>query len=338
MTARNVIVTCVAALVVAVAVWAGEPVRNLQDLIGIEKGDGGYQMQQRGYTYVRSERAGSNEWTYWRESRSNRCVMVKESDNRYRIIEYVMDFDCQGQGGGDSWDGGHSGGDSWDGSGQGSGGTHERGVTLFRDLNFTGVSETYTNDVPDMRRTRFGDDHATSVSIGRGCTARLYRDLNFQGAYTEVTSDIGDLRGSRVGDDQVTSLQVRCSGRSDWGGGDDRWGSESHGGGGYSNGEDRFDTVCGVIVNGETHRYRCTAVDFFENGRVVKTALHYPDMNLRAVWRSGNEVELHFEGMTPQWARYSRSGDETDIYYENKTYFYISDKNAARREVANFWE
>jgi len=61
-----------------------------------------------------------------------------------------------------------------------------------------------------MRKTRFGDDHATSVSIGCGCTARLYRDLNFQGAYTQVTSDIGDLRSSRVGDDSVTSLRVRC--------------------------------------------------------------------------------------------------------------------------------
>ena len=105
-------------------------------------------------------------------------------------------------------------------------------MTLFRDLNFTGVSETYTNDVPDMRQTRFGDDHATSVSIGRGCTARLYKDLNFQGAYTEVTSDIGDLRGSRVGDDQVTSLQVRCGGGGGWasGGGGDSWNSDRNSG------------------------------------------------------------------------------------------------------------
>ena len=83
-------------------------------------------------------------------------------------------------------------------------------MTLYRDLNFAGLSETYTNDVPDMRKTRFGDDHATSVSIGRGCTARLCRNLDFRGAYTEVTSDIGDLRGSRVGNDSATSLRVRC--------------------------------------------------------------------------------------------------------------------------------
>jgi len=291
----------------------------------VEKGEGGYQMQQRGYTYVRSDTAGGDEWTYWRESRSNRCVMVKESDNRYRIIEYVMDIDCQGQGGGDSWGGGSSG-DSWGGSG----GSHEYGVTLYRDLNFAGVSETYSNDVPDMRQTRFGDDHATSVSIGRGCTARLYRDLNFTGAYTEVTSDIADLRGSRVGDDQVTSLQVRCEGHSDWGGGD-RWGSDSYG----REGEDRFDTVCGVIVDGQTHEYKCAAVDFYDGGRKVKTALHFPDMNMRVVWKSGNNVVLHFEGMNPQNATFSTSEGETDIFFEGKTYFYTSDKGKAEWEVKN---
>jgi len=207
---------------------AQEPVRNLQDLIGARGSDGEYQMKQRGYNYVRTEKSGGSAYSYWRESRSSRCVTVRTADGRYRSIVYAPDFDCQGGGS-------HSGGGNWGDSG---GGSHERGVTLHRDLNFTGLSETYTNDVPDMRKTRFGDDHATSVSIGRGCTARLYRDLDFRGSYTEVTSDIGDLRGSKVGDDSVTSLQVRCGGgggwgsSDNWGGGDewgDRAGSKPHG-------------------------------------------------------------------------------------------------------------
>ena len=88
----------------------------------------------------------------------------------------------------------------------------ERGVTLHRDLDFTGLSQTFSEDVPDLRRTRFGDDHATSVSLSPGCTARLFRDAGYRGASTEVTGDLRDLRGSRVGDDAVTSLQVRCRG------------------------------------------------------------------------------------------------------------------------------
>ena len=85
-----------------------------------------------------------------------------------------------------------------------------RGVTLHRDLNFTGASELFTDDAPDLRRTRIGDDQATSVSVSEGCRARLYQNLNFQGASTEVDANVSDLRGSRVGDDSATSLEVEC--------------------------------------------------------------------------------------------------------------------------------
>ena len=77
-------------------------------------------------------------------------------------------------------------------------------------------------------------------------------------------------------------------------------------------------------------------MDFYDGGRKVNTALHYPDMKMRVVWKSGDQVVLHFEGMTPQQARYSSSEGETDIYFEDKTYFYISNKDAARMEVQNF--
>lgn len=220
-------VMCVAACGLPAVAKAQDNVGRLQDLVGVEKGDGGYQMQQRGYRYVRTERAGDNSWDYWREPRTNRCVTVRVADNRYRSIVYAHELDCKGSAD-DNWGGsGSSGSSGW---GQGSSGSQGKGVTLHRDLSFQGMSETFTNDVPDMRRTRFGDDQATSVSISRGCTARLYRDLNFQGGYTEVTGDMADLRGSRVGDDSVTSLQVRCGGHgwggSGWGGGGDDWGDE----------------------------------------------------------------------------------------------------------------
>ena len=107
---------------------------------------------------------------------------------------------------GGSWS--NHGDDEW-----GVGGSSvSRGVTLHRDLNFAGVSETFTSDVPDLRVSRIGDDHATSVTVDRGCRARLYQHLNYEGAYTELTASMSDLRGSKVGDDSVTSLQVRCDG------------------------------------------------------------------------------------------------------------------------------
>jgi len=116
----------------------------------------------------------------------------------------------------------NDGDDGW--SDSGSGDSENHGVTLHRDLKFTGVSEDFTSDVPDLRGSRIGDDHATSVTVNGGCRARLYQNLNYQGAYTEVTSSMTDLRGSKVGDDSATSLQVRCDG---WGWSDDRaddWG------------------------------------------------------------------------------------------------------------------
>lgn len=90
------------------------------------------------------------------------------------------------------------------------------GVTLFRDLGFKGVSETFTADRGDLRGSMVADDQTTSVRVSRGCRARLYQDLNFRGAYVEITADVSDLRGTRIGDDSVTSIRVRCDGQG-WG-------------------------------------------------------------------------------------------------------------------------
>mgnify|MGYP001815220417 CR=1 FL=1 len=205
----TIVCACVAILLVVGSVSAQDPAPALQDLIGARGGDGEYQMERRGYTFIRTEKSGGDAYSYWQENENGQCVVVRTSDGRYASIVYAPASDCQG--------------------------------------------------------------------------------------------------GGQAGH------------------GEERWDRE-----------DKFDTVCGVIVNGETHRYRCRAVDFYDGGRKVKTALHYPDMKMRVVWKSGDQVVLHFEGMTPQQARYSSSEGETDIYFEDKTYFYISNKDAARMEVQNF--
>jgi hypothetical protein len=204
-------------VVVAVAVMAAgsaiaqDRVPGLQDLIGARGGDGEYQMEQRGYTWVRTEKSGGDAYSYWRENENGQCVVVRTSDGRYASIAYAPDFDCRGEG---QDQGGHEG-----------------------------------------------------VSYDR---------------------------------------------------------------------EDKFDSVCGVIVNGQTHRYKCRVVDFYSGREKVKTALHYPDMNVRLVWKGARNVVLHFDGMTPQQASYSSSEGETNFSFEGKTYFFISDKGAARMEVEHF--
>jgi len=135
-----------------------------------------------------------------------------------------MQVRCDGNG--DDW---NSGGGEWDG------GNTTSGVTLYRDLHFSGRRQTVTQDISDLRGSYVGNDAVTSARVDRGCRARLYADANFQGAHVELERDLSDLRGSPVGNDTVTSVQVRCdgsgggwdSGGGGWNDGDSNWGSSN---------------------------------------------------------------------------------------------------------------
>ena len=134
---------------------------------------------------------------------------------------------CEGNGGG--WNSGNDWGSGGSGSTRGSA---TNGVTLYRDLNFSGRSQSFTSDISDLRGSSVGNDAATSVRVSRGCRARLFADANYRGAYIETERDISDLRGSPVGNDTVTSMQVRCepdgggwNSGGGWGSGDSSWGT-----------------------------------------------------------------------------------------------------------------
>lgn len=96
---------------------------------------------------------------------------------------------------------------------------------------------------------------------------------------------------------------------------------------------DSFETVCGVIVNRQNYRYRCQVTDHYSGGKKTGTTLRMPDQTIELTWKPGNRVGLQFEGMVPQEARYSTSEGETNWVFEDKTYFYISNKDMARMEV-----
>jgi hypothetical protein len=107
-------------------------------------------------------------------------------------------------------------------------------------------------------------------------------------------------------------------------------------GGGSAERQDPFDTVCGVMTNGQDYKYRCGATDFYSGSQKVRTELRYPDQTIQLTWRPGNRVGLQFEGMKPTEARYSTSEGETNWVYEGKTYYYFSDKGRAQSEWRNF--
>ncbi len=114
---------------------------------------------------------------------------------------------------------------------------------------------------------------------------------------------------------------------------------EGHGGS-ASAGDRReeFNSVCGVMVNGENYRYRCKVEDIYSGGNRTRTILHYPDQKIELTWESGGRVGLQFEGMVPKEARYSTSEGETNFRFEDKTYYYYSNKDLALREYDSFRE
>jgi hypothetical protein len=95
-------------------------------------------------------------------------------------------------------------------------------VTLFRDLNGTGSSSTYTQDDSNLADDGIGDNQATSVAVRRGgggapppagnsCDGGegvyLYEHPNYQGRCVKLTGDNGDLRALGF-DDTVSSVRV----------------------------------------------------------------------------------------------------------------------------------
>lgn len=96
-----------------------------------------------------------------------------------------------------------------------------------------------------------------------------------------------------------------------------------------------FATVCGVIVDGKTYRYKCK-VNGAAPGSRGKTVLHYPDQNITLHWRQGNRLGVEFEGMKVIPTTVNTAEGETQFLFEGKTYFYISDPGMAAMEVKHF--
>ena len=98
-----------------------------------------------------------------------------------------------------------------------------------------------------------------------------------------------------------------------------------------------FATVCGVTVEGKLYRYKCT-MEGAAPGGPGKTVVRYPDQNITLNWRGPRRASVIFEGMKPQSVRPSTSEGTTQFVFEDKTYFYVSNRDAARMEVQNFRE
>jgi len=89
-----------------------------------------------------------------------------------------------------------------------------------------------------------------------------------------------------------------------------------------------FATVCGVTVNGKEYRYRCT-VEGAAPGAAGTTVLHFPDNTVTLAWLGGNKATATFAGMVPKAITFSSAAGSTRFSFEDKVYFFVSDRAAA---------
>lgn len=92
-----------------------------------------------------------------------------------------------------------------------------------------------------------------------------------------------------------------------------------------------YRTVCGVFVDRKPIRYVCSVAG--GDQRSTPTTLRFPDMAMVLHWLDGKRVRIEIEGTTPIEGTWSESEGETDLVTPEKTWFYISDRSLAAREV-----
>jgi hypothetical protein len=100
--------------------------------------------------------------------------------------------------------------------------------------------------------------------------------------------------------------------------------------------EGGFETVCGVMVDERSYRYKCVVSGARPGKQGGKTVLRYPDQTVRLEWRKGDSVRVTLEGMYPETTKFSKSEGETRFRLNDRTYFYVSDRERARMEVRDF--
>lgn len=93
-----------------------------------------------------------------------------------------------------------------------------------------------------------------------------------------------------------------------------------------------FSTVCGVTVDGRDYRYRCT-VEGAAPGRTGQTTLHFPDNSVTLTWKAAGAATATFAGMAPRAITVSTDGGVTRFPFDDKVYFYASDRATAAAQL-----
>jgi hypothetical protein len=82
------------------------------------------------------------------------------------------------------------------------------GITLYRDINYGGISGVFIADDANLSDNPIGSDQVTSVGILGPYYTILYRDINYAGISEGFCSSDQDLSDNSVASDNVSSLRV----------------------------------------------------------------------------------------------------------------------------------
>lgn len=72
----------------------GTPVAPLSDLVGDRAGQAENTLTERGYEFVKAEPSGDAAYSYWRETPTNYCVVIRTANGRYESIVYGLTASC----------------------------------------------------------------------------------------------------------------------------------------------------------------------------------------------------------------------------------------------------
>jgi len=87
--------------------------------------------------------------------------------------------------------------------------TNGAAVTLFYERNYSGVTETFIKDTPNLSGSRVGNDTASSLKLFRGGSwVILYEHINYMGRNQVFEGDMADLEHTRIGSRSISSLRI----------------------------------------------------------------------------------------------------------------------------------
>ena len=195
-------------LLLGFSIFAQDTPGDLRDLIGARGSSGESELQNRGYSFVKTEGGGDRRYSYWWNNSRRACVTVVTYQGRFSSITSSPSFDC---GRNDN-----SSNNNNDG---------RQGVTVYSEKNYRGTSQSFGVGRFLYAGNQLGalkNDDASSVVVERGFRVRLCENEGSSGAGEGRCEEYGEGRYNLRYNDKASYIEVNRAGRGGFGGAGNR--------------------------------------------------------------------------------------------------------------------